>query len=60
MTLTEIFNVISNVISVTPMNRALQRIDDDKSQNFENYIFSAAVFMRLFAQIYADEHRDYI
>ena len=56
MTLTDIFNVIS----VTPMNRALQRIDDDKSQNFENYIFSAAVFMRLFAQIYADEHRDYI
>ena len=58
MTLTEIVNVITNVISVTPMNRALQRIDDIKSPNFGKNIFSAAEFMMLFAQIYADEHRD--
>ena len=57
MTMTEIFNVISNVISVTPMNRALQRIDDDKSLNFENYIFSAGIYDVIRAD-FADEHRD--
>ena len=44
MTMTEIFNVISTVISVTPMNRALQRIVDDKSLNFGKNIFSAGIY----------------
>ena len=38
-------NVISNVITLeTPMNRAMQRIDDDNSPNFGKNIFAAGIY----------------